>query len=1017
MTGDAARQRASFAARPTSQRLRVQMASVAAVAAAAWAVAAMALVAMGCGAGAVGAFGAGVPDNDPVRLARVLNALPLPADRAPAHPGGDELLVVAVTHAPQPELLAYGVRAGSVLWRLPIEPDSRPELFGDIVVASTRQGGGASARRPQSTPMRALVAFDAATGRSLWRSDTEGLAHLGSARSSETLIYSLGSGDFGRRKSVSAVKAVHARTGAELWQHRVEGRVGRPSVLGGFVFVPWDGQSLVVLHAQTGEERARIRLTDDVISWVRAAPEGVFFGDRGIYAFDVRAYSGRTNGATYLPPPLPGLPGDPPLQRSAFVSEPASRSARGRIAVLFTPDSQPDRRIGFAESRLYFVFLRYLFGLNPDGRPAWCRVLERDVVAARAVRGGIVAVDEGGQVRAFDANRGTPVLDRGIPAELASAALDTHGSPQGRSWAEALLQPPMPGPTGPATQGVAAGWQGGSTAPMQGSSEVSPARTLREQLLQVVADPDNRLVPARVFALHELAKLEASEVTQDLLDLGADRGMPEVLRQRAARALRERAGGERELLAALLKHYDFLEGTRPAPLSLVVPALVARQERAAVPRLVQHMLDPATPIQELPTVVSALVDLGDATVVEPLRSFLLLYRADSSFAGSPKALAIAAQGMLKHGGADARASLEELAQNPATLGPLATEIRALLAPAAVAAPLPSQPKEPAPGRPSEVEAALAALPHKLEREDIDATFAAHIDDLRSCVIEELGRNAKLAQVRIAFVLENDGTAHGFRFVPNTPGFIECLAPRVREYRFPAFRARRQLASYVVAVGPRATQDTPTAPPAPELQEAGTRPEADPKSWWAWHAARPAEMPEKAKKAGPEQSQKSPQTAAGRQPWWKPWAALASTAGETRTAKGHGAAGDKMRRGPDARPWWGLWDLPQGRGAPATQGAGKTVAEPKRSDPPSPVAQPAAGQRSEGQRKTSPESAHETAADQRATSPKGVPKAAVEPSPPEQRPEPQPGAPPKPGQAPEEQWWLPFVDDAGGATRR
>src|SRR5690606_17413066 len=120
-------------------------------------------------------------------------------------------------------------------------------------------------------------------------------------------------------------------------------------------------------------------------------------------------------------------------------------------------------------------------------------------------------------------------------------------------------------------------------------------------------------------------------------------------------ALRQRRSGSEHLIAALDQHYDYLEDTKQPPLELIVPSLMEMQVKDSVPGLVKQMMNHETRNEVLPLVVRAVVELGDASVVPALSAFLTLYKQDSTFAGDNfQALAVAADGIFRHGGVEGR---------------------------------------------------------------------------------------------------------------------------------------------------------------------------------------------------------------------------------------------------------------------------------------------------------------------------------------------------------------------------
>jgi hypothetical protein len=81
------------------------------------------------------------------------------------------------------------------------------------------------------------------------------------------------------------------------------------------------------------------------------------------------------------------------------------------------------------------------------------------------------------------------------------------------------------------------------------AERTAPEGTAREQLVSLIRDNDNRLVPFRAFLVSRLARLEDEEVTHDLLDLYTQRSIPTQLKQTIATALQSRRNGARAPIA------------------------------------------------------------------------------------------------------------------------------------------------------------------------------------------------------------------------------------------------------------------------------------------------------------------------------------------------------------------------------------------------------------------------------------------------------------------------------------
>ncbi|MCS6798622.1 MAG: PQQ-like beta-propeller repeat protein [Myxococcota bacterium] len=700
-----------------------------------------------------GAFSTRFPDNQLPALRAVLARQPAPQARSQPESGLGQPVAFVATHGTPRTVGAWSLTSGERLWTTPVETVVRPIVAGDLVLVSERSDEG-----------ERVVAIDARTGQPRWRTDTGALPLLGAARGDDVVVCVASTGASGSGTRVGRVWAVDASRGSERWSWDVQGVLGEPAVRGEHVFVPWDRQSIVVLELRTGREVARLRLTDDVLSFVFAAPEGVYYGGRGVYRLDERSANGTRARATYVAPPFPAPPGEPLLWDDGFVPRPGQRSARGRIRVYFHPAASTDTdAIRIAGDRWYFVYFRHVFAFAPDGSPRWARALPSVIAGAQALPEGLLTVAEDGSVRLLDAESGLDRHTATLGVEVGAVAIDGTGTPAG------------------AVSG---------TPP-----------ELRRSLVELAVDPDNRLVPSRAYAVALLAALPDPEVTRDLLDLYAQRSMPSALRDAIAAALRNRRVGLEMLVEALASRYDFLEGTEGPPLEIIVPPLVENRMSSALAGLVRHMMDHETPSDVLPTVVRAVVELGDASVVPPLRELLRLYRADSSFAQNAEALTAAAVGLYRHGGPEGRQFLEELVADARTLPALAEGTRALFDAERRAEEARARAEAEAAARAAAAAAARAEaeLPRRLSQSQINETFAPHVEPLRACILQELERNPRLAQVRFVFIVEGEGTARDWTYAPSSPPFVDCVRPIVEGLTFPRFRDRRQRAAVTFAL--------------------------------------------------------------------------------------------------------------------------------------------------------------------------------------------------------------------------
>ncbi|MEZ4335974.1 MAG: PQQ-binding-like beta-propeller repeat protein [Sandaracinaceae bacterium] len=797
-----------------------------------------ALFAVACGPQYRNAFSHHFLDNQAADLAAVMERLPDPAhDDRPENALGAPV-AVATTFTESGEgrqMVAWRIDDGSQLWAVPVDAATQPEILGDVVLTSTREQ---------------VRAYDLASGRELWHQDLPDLAYVGATRDGDSIYWAATVGALGGARRVGHVVAVDARSGGERWRHEIQGVFGQPAAAGGLVFVPWERQNIAILESLTGDEIARLRSTDDVVAWAFEHPTGIYYGGQGIYRLTHRSSVGTRGESTHIRPELGDLPRQPDsIWPDGYVPKPGTRSARGRIRVYFNPaPASDDTSIHIEGDTYYFVYYRYVFAYSLEGELRWTRILEQDVANAEAMPHGLLTFGEQGGANLLDRDTGNDRWSWDAATPIASVALDASG--------------------------------------FDPSGAAGEARPLRQSLNELVLDPDNRLVAARAYAVTRLAQIEEPEITRDLLDLYQQRAMPGALKEAIRQALRTRRSGEQYLMEALARRYDYLQETQAPPLEAIVPALLAMEHTAAVPQLINHLMDHETPAAVLPELVDAIVRLGGAEVVPALRRFLTLYRADSLFAGpiedqqpqeeggqvvpanpEARALALAARGIFEHGGPEGRELLASLQPAESRLHePVREAIGGFYQAEQDAATRAAQEEEQA--RQAALAAAAAeaeaALPGRLTQEQVNTTFHENADALRECIADELERNERLAQVRFVFILSNDGHASDITVAPRSDELSACVTPRVEAIEFPRFRQRRMRASFTVSIrGAGDAEATDTPQPALVARA----PEGAPWFWYEQERARLRGVAEQV-----------PATAA----WWTereaPVVAVAPTAG-------------------------------------------------------------------------------------------------------------------------------------------
>ena len=744
-------------------------------------------------------------DNSADDTNSILGRMPATRPETEAENSLRRPIVAAVKLGTPPHLLVHDLSNNQTLWDRELAAiDSRPLILHNLVVFVSG---------------RDVVAWDVANGNEMWRYRMPpDWTFRGAAVDGGRAYITIGKGRLGSvQRRDGRIVCLDAGGGAELWSHEVPFLLAAPAASANLVFVPWDGQNLTVLDGASGNEVCRLRSLDDVIHFVTARPEGVFYGAEGLYRLTELSPNGRRDDTTFYSIPMQEVPGDPEFELSGF--ELPSLSMR-KIRYFWRADPTGDSaRVAMTDNAIYFLYFRFVFAFDAaTGQLRWAYRFNEDVEAIEVVPGGLYMVGRHGVVTFVGAQSGGTewTAEMGVRVRSVTFSLGAYQPPE-------RTTPELP--------------------------------NVRQRLQEVIFDPDNRLLPVRTYALQLLSAIDDPEVTHDLLQVTSRDGIPDQLREVAAQSLAQRESGAAFLIDALAVHHDYLARAIPVPLNIVAPTLVRMESHEAVPALLEHMMDHETSMTELREVVAAITALGDASVVGPLRDFLVRYHKDSAFAENSEALNVTVDGLLRHGHVEERELLQAMQADPQTLGPLREHIAAAFA-AIEAAERPEEPEVPETPEetgptPEEICEQQRTEHFNLTQDEINQVMRSNAAALRECFMAEMERNPETGQVRIVFLITNEGRGMNWDVVPQSPELMECLRPSLESVQFPCIRAYRQRARFgVILQRPRAPEAPPQAPPqqppstggwgppppAPATPDAGVTPDQYPDQY-------PDELPE------------------------------------------------------------------------------------------------------------------------------------------------------------------------------
>jgi hypothetical protein len=435
------------------------------------------------------------------------------------------------------------------------------------------------------------------------------------------------------------VVALDPRTKAVRWQHELPtARVAGPAVRGGLLAVPVDSQYVILLDAATGTELAQVLSTAEAATFVRALPEGMFYGSRGVFLLSAATARGSRQSPGYLLAQLPAFV-RPFYWYDLYRPEQAQYSAIDRNHILWRVAVEGERA-RFRDDTVVVHDYRFLFGFDATtGALRWAYSHPSDAVASTDTGSVIAFVSAEGDIGAIDRVSGARRYLARLPGEVVRAAtFDAEGFA------------PKPAGAAPAAPDLVA------------------------TLGAIVADPDRRFPDLKLFAIAEIGRQPGREATGKLLDILGERGLTPLAVQKTSEALAARKDAQSaDLLAAALRlHADYAEGRTSPPVEFLAHAVAAlgASGRSAAPELVAQLRLPETPTPAAAQIARALVATGADEAVPALRDFLTMYRADPAHDADPSALIAVAEALIKLGGPADRRLLLFVAEEPHTVAPL-----------------------------------------------------------------------------------------------------------------------------------------------------------------------------------------------------------------------------------------------------------------------------------------------------------------------------------------------------------
>jgi outer membrane protein assembly factor BamB len=563
---------------------------------------------------------------------------------APGAASERSLAFLVLAGAGGPRLAEYDLASSRLMWSQPTDVTTRVAVGASVIVHGSRG----------TTPNGQMEAREIGTGALLWQRPFPSSEHLyGYVLDGDTLFVVTREASK-PQKPTGQLAAYDARTGVLRWQAMLpSARVAAPAARGGVVAVPLESQYVLLYDGTTGVELAQVLSTEEAATFVRALPEGLFYGSRGIFLVGRDTARGSRHVPGYLAAQLPAFV-RPTYDYDHYRPEQGEYSALDRNRVLWrvmVDAGKPQFRDGLVfvhDYRFFFAFDATSAALR------WAYASPDDAVASSDTGRAILFITAGGELGALDPITGARTWRAELPGEVVrGATFDAEGF-----------------------------------APAPGAAASTPPDLLGA-LTAIIADPDLRFPAMKLFAVEELGRQPGREVTAKLIEiLQSEKTAPLAVQKAGEMLVSRRDAGAIDLLTGALRaHADYSE-KRPAPpveiLARAVGAL-GPLARSVAPDLDVHLRLPETSPAAAAEIARALVQIGASESVGALRDFLTMYRADAVYERDPTALVAAAEALLKLGGTSDRELLLFVAEEPHTAAGLRAHLGRALGETATAA--------------------------------------------------------------------------------------------------------------------------------------------------------------------------------------------------------------------------------------------------------------------------------------------------------------------------------------------
>lgn len=531
-------------------------------------------------------------------------------------------------------LAEYDLAASRVLWTQPTDVTTRVAAGATMLVHGSKAP-------PPASPGGQIVARDLGTGAVLWQHPIASSEELFGYALDGDVVYLVQRVSSPGAKPAGRLTALDGRTGARRWDRVLpSARVAAPAARGGVVAIPVESQYVLLYDGATGAPLGQVLSTEEAATFVRALPEGLFYGSRGVFLMGRDTARGSRRSPSYLSAHLPAFV-RPTYDYDFYRPEQTEYSAIDRNRVLWRVTVEGGRPPQFRDGVAVVHDYRFFFAFDAaSGALRWAYSSPTDAVASADTGQAILYATVDGELVGLDPRTGARIYQAsvsggGAAETVRGATFDAEGF-----------------------------------TPTAGMISAAQPPDLTATLSTIIADPDQRFPALKLFAVEELGRQPGRAVTTKLLELLTDGKTAPLAQQKAGEMLigRRDAGALDLYRTALRAHADYCEKRAAPPVEVLARAIGALGPlgRSVAPDLEAHLTLPETTPAAATEIARAMVAMGAADSTAALRDFLTMYRSDPVYDRDPAALIAASEALLRLGGTADRELLLFVAEEPHT---------------------------------------------------------------------------------------------------------------------------------------------------------------------------------------------------------------------------------------------------------------------------------------------------------------------------------------------------------------